>query len=390
MMKLKYIIIVVVVITILFVLKYCIPLPHKVDVNCKEESLVDKVKDNPKAKEFILTKGECKVQSPITITQDNVIFRGKGKTKTIIKATDNTIPVFNIVGAKGVTLTGFTVQGGKQGILVTNGGQLRIFSVLVKDNKDVNLCILGSESTEKINLKSKTFENCPRPQIDPGPEIGALKTTDMQNLTDSKVAMFSMTAATTTSTVESTCTKIDPSTVPGCDVDEAQCNVEDGTHVKICCSDFEGGNSGVIVKSSTVDFSYIDPEVRCISNFNSHEEYGMSVEKDSNLKTENTSLFFTQNGQNENEGLYLKKSNIEFKNSSLVSSNNGHEGIGISRAEIYLNNSHITSNGNATVNTTAFDIVFDRGSNIECDEPSTITATKLEEDFPSGCAPPLQ
>ncbi|MBL1260711.1 MAG: hypothetical protein COB33_009310 [Thiotrichaceae bacterium] len=113
--------------------------PAVVTVNCNHESLSTVVK-NAKAGTRIKVLGECREDTPVVITQHNMVIVGEGQTIT----GNGSASVIEVRGAKNVIISGLTLTGGKHGIFIDKNSSVVLGDLHATNNAGSGIAI-GSD-----------------------------------------------------------------------------------------------------------------------------------------------------------------------------------------------------------------------------------------------------
>jgi nitrous oxidase accessory protein NosD len=140
-------------------------------VDCTKGETVAKAVEQAKPGDTIQVTGTCK--ETVMITTDRVTLDGQGsaildgggvgKAGTVV-STQDWLPyyqgVLTIDGARGVVVTGFTVQHGVDGITCKNGATCIIQNTTLQDNADEGIQVSQNATADLINCTLQRNAEC--------------------------------------------------------------------------------------------------------------------------------------------------------------------------------------------------------------------------------------
>jgi hypothetical protein len=125
-------------------------LARTLKVNCNTGGTITKALENAKRGDTIQVTGTCKER--FTITTDRLTLDGQGSAILDggggFKANAVFEGVITIDGARGVTIAGFTVQGGPDGITCKRGAACLVRNSILQDNADEGLQVSENSTAE--------------------------------------------------------------------------------------------------------------------------------------------------------------------------------------------------------------------------------------------------
>ncbi|MFQ5906635.1 MAG: nitrous oxide reductase family maturation protein NosD [bacterium] len=128
------------------------------NVDCTKGETVTKAVEQAKPGDTIQVTGTCK--ETVTITTDRLTLDGQGSAildggsvgKAGVVFSEKVLPsyegVLTIVGARGVTITGFTIQHGVDGITCKIGAACIVRNTILQDNADEGIQVSHSATAE--------------------------------------------------------------------------------------------------------------------------------------------------------------------------------------------------------------------------------------------------
>jgi parallel beta-helix repeat protein len=128
-------------------------------VKCDKGGTIQKVIDRVKPTDVIEVSGTCNERVEIGEQVQNITLDGQG-TATIISADPNRSTFF--VRGTGITITGFTITGGSNGINVNRGGTARIVFNTIENNE--NGIAVSEGGTARIGFLS-AFDTVASPNV---------------------------------------------------------------------------------------------------------------------------------------------------------------------------------------------------------------------------------
>jgi hypothetical protein len=119
-------------------------------VNCNRGGTITKALENARPGDTIRVTGTCKER--VTITTDRLTLDGQGSAILDGGGGFKAGPVFEgvvtIDGARGVTITGFTIQHGPDGITCKRGAACLVRNSILQDNADEGLQVSENSTAE--------------------------------------------------------------------------------------------------------------------------------------------------------------------------------------------------------------------------------------------------
>lgn len=112
------------------------PDPTPIPVNCPDETITDALRTALPGSTLHIV-GTC--TETVTITTDRVTLDGQGTA--ILDGGGGEQAVITVDGARGVTITGFTIRNGFDGILARRGAAVVLHSLTIEDNTDEGIQI---------------------------------------------------------------------------------------------------------------------------------------------------------------------------------------------------------------------------------------------------------
>ncbi len=126
-------------------------------VNCNRGGTITKALENANPGDTIQVTGTCKER--VTITTDRLTLDGQGSAILDggggFKANAVFEGVVTIDGARGVTITGFTIQHGPDGITCKRGAACLIRNTILQDNADEGLQVSENSTAELTDCTSQ-------------------------------------------------------------------------------------------------------------------------------------------------------------------------------------------------------------------------------------------
>jgi parallel beta-helix repeat protein len=118
-----------------------------IEVDCSSASLQAAV-DTAKPGDTLLVSGTCKENVVVHTGIDRITLDGQGKAK--INGQDKTKATVSVI-AKDITIKGFTISGGRQGVLVRQGGYAAIDGNTIQGGELVGIGVLSTSSAVIVN-----------------------------------------------------------------------------------------------------------------------------------------------------------------------------------------------------------------------------------------------
>jgi hypothetical protein len=128
---------------------------HKVDCDKKGQTIAKRL-DNLKPGDTLRVSGTCREFVAVTPEMERITLEGQGTAS--IEAPDDSRNAVDIRGT-GITVTGFTITGGFNGVSVRQGGRALIAGNLIQGSARDGLIVIENASASVTN---NTIRNHPR------------------------------------------------------------------------------------------------------------------------------------------------------------------------------------------------------------------------------------
>ncbi|MFQ6027414.1 MAG: right-handed parallel beta-helix repeat-containing protein [Dehalococcoidia bacterium] len=121
-----------------------------VAVDCNQGDSIGTALEQASPGDTLRVRGTCR--ESITIVTDRITL--EGQDNAVLDAGDDTLNVLTVDGARGVKISGLTIQNGRLGILGINAASLNVADTVVQDNGSHGVELLGVFA-EFTNLTSR-------------------------------------------------------------------------------------------------------------------------------------------------------------------------------------------------------------------------------------------